>query len=261
MAVLTQDRTAAAPRPLEQVRLLGMDVHAVAPADVEQRLDALVQSGTHHQVVTVNTDFLAIGRRDAGFRRVVSEASLVVPDGAPVLWALRRRGHALPARTTGHDLIEMAVRHSRDHGSSIYFLGGSGDSATRATGVLAYRYGRFEVAGISAPRIGDDPEADAQVARDVAAAKPAFVFAGFGCPKQDLWIHRHRDILASSVCVGVGGSFSYIAGDLRRAPAWAQRAGLEWAFRLKAEPRRLLRRYVMDDMPTLVRLCREAVVS
>lgn len=259
MAAATHDRAATAPLP--KARLLGMDVHAVAPADVEARIDVLARSGEHHQIVTVNTDFLAIGRRDAAFRQIVGEASLVVPDGAPVLWALRRHGHALPARTTGHDLIEMAVRHSREHHSSIYFLGGSGDSGVRAAGTLASRFGRFEVAGISAPRIGEDEAADERVAREVAATQPAFVFAGFGCPKQDLWIHKHRDILASSVCVGVGGSYSYIAGDLRRAPSWAQRAGLEWAFRLKAEPRRLLRRYVMDDMPTLVRLCREAVAS
>lgn len=259
MAVAAHERIDIAPLPA--ARLLGMDVHAVAPADVEARLDALARSGEHHQIVTVNTDFLAIGRRNAAFRSVVAGASLVVPDGAPVLWALRRHGHALPARTTGHDLIEMAVRHSRQHGSSIYFLGGSGDSGVRAAGTLTARFGRFAIAGISAPRIGDDAAEDERVARDVAATRPTFVFAGFGCPKQDLWIHQHRDILASSVCAGIGGSYSYIAGDLRRAPGWAQRAGLEWAFRVKAEPRRLLRRYVMDDMPTLVRLCREAVGS
>lgn len=259
MAIATAQRVEMVPDPSEE--LLGMRVHALSPERVAGRLDAFVRSGGHHQVVTVNTDFLAIGRREEAFRTIVAEASLVVPDGAPVLWALRRRGHPLPARTTGHDIIEMAVRHSREHGTSVYFLGGAQDSGERAVNALTRRVGPFTVAGISAPVAGASDAVDEQIARDVAASGAKFVLVGFGCPKQDRWIYRHRAILSSSVCVGVGGSYSYIAGDLRRAPGWAQRAGLEWAFRLKAEPRRLLRRYVMDDMPTLVRLCREAVGS
>jgi N-acetylglucosaminyldiphosphoundecaprenol N-acetyl-beta-D-mannosaminyltransferase len=259
VTIAVAHRAGAPPDP--QVELLGMRVHALAPARVSDRMDEFVRSGQHHQVVTVNTDFLAIGRRDGGFREIVKQASLVVPDGAPVLWALRRRGHPIPSRTTGHDIIEMAVRHAREHGTSVYFLGGAPGSGDRAVDVLTKRFGAFDVAGVSAPVVGMDDAADARVARDVAATRPNFVLAGFGCPKQDRWIFDNREILSSSVCVGVGGSYSYIAGDLRRAPGWAQRAGLEWAFRLKAEPRRLLRRYVMDDMPTLVRLCREAVGS
>ena len=248
--------------PAKDVRvpLLGVPVHPLPPGDVASRLDGFARSGQHHQIVTVNTDFLAIGRRNPEFRDVVENASLVVPDGAPVLWALRLRGHQVPARTTGHDIIEMAVAHSVRHGSSIFFLGGSPGTAYSAAEALTNRFGRFTIAGISAPDAGVSAASDAAIAREVADARPDFVFVGFGCPKQDFWIHRHRDVL-HAVCVGVGGSYSYISGQLRRAPGWAQRAGLEWAFRLKAEPRRLLRRYVMDDMPTLLRLGREAVFT
>ncbi|MHB8683174.1 MAG: WecB/TagA/CpsF family glycosyltransferase [Dehalococcoidia bacterium] len=249
--------TTVEPRP-PRVRLFGMPVDALSPTAVEARLDVLAGDGRHHQVVTVNTDFVAVARRDAGFHALVCDADLVVPDGAPVLWAARLRGHRLPARITGPDIITMAVRHSVEHGSALYFLGGAPGVASRAAERLRLRWGAFTIAGISAPSAGLDAAADASLARQVRDAAPDFVFVGFGCPKQDFWIRRHRDLLPA-VCVGVGGSFNYLSGDIRRAPSWAQRSGLEWAFRLATEPRRLARRYLLDDLPVAFALGWEAL--
>jgi N-acetylglucosaminyldiphosphoundecaprenol N-acetyl-beta-D-mannosaminyltransferase len=244
----------AATRP--RAWLFGMPIDATSPADVESRLGLFAAEGGHRQVVTVNTDFLAIGRRNPAFRSLVGEADLVVADGAPVLWALRLAGHDVPARVTGPDLIAMAARHSRKHGSSLYFLGGAPGVANRAAERLRSALGAFHLAGVSSATAGESLAADTRIARAVRDARPSFVFVGFGCPKQDFWIREHRDSL-DGVCAGVGGSFNYISGDIRRAPAWAQRAGLEWAFRLRSEPRRLARRYLVDDLPVLFRLWRE----
>jgi N-acetylglucosaminyldiphosphoundecaprenol N-acetyl-beta-D-mannosaminyltransferase len=236
--------------------LFGMPVDTVGPAEAEEELARLAADGRHHQAVTVNTDFLAIGRRDPVFRELVRTADLVVADGAPVLWALRLAGHRVPSRVTGLDLIAMAVRHSQEHGSSLYFLGGAEGVAQRAAARLRETMGDFALAGVSAPGAGISAEDDARIARMVCDARPTFVFVGFGCPKQDFWIRDHAELL-DAVCAGIGGSFNYIAGDIRRAPAWAQRSGLEWAFRLRSEPRRLARRYLVDDLPVLFRLWRE----
>ncbi len=256
MTVATDMRTRAA-RADRRARVLGVPIDALDLATVEARLDAFVRAGRHHQIVTVNTDFLAIARRDPEFRILVDEADLVVPDGAPVLWAARRAGFSIPGRITGPELIAMAVRHSQAHGSSLYLLGGAPGVAERAVRRLRGAMGPFEVAGISAPAVGVDAAHEEHIAQMVREARPDFVFVGFGCPKQDFWIRRHRDLLPA-VCVGVGGSFNYLSGDVRRAPAWAQRAGLEWAFRLRSEPRRLARRYLVDDLPVVLQLCREA---
>jgi len=242
-----------------RVRLLGVPLHPVTADTVDRVLDEFVDSHSHRQIVTVNVDFLSVARRNARFRDVLERAHLVVPDGAPVLWALRARGSDLPSRITGPDLIRAAVRHSRAHGTRIYFLGGVPGTATRAIAALRHEFGPFEVAGASAPNAGVTSEHDRRIAEEVRETEPDFIFVGFGCPKQDLWIYDHRHILDRSVCVGVGGSFSYLSGAIRRAPEWAQRRGLEWAFRLGAEPRRLARRYLIDDLPVLVRLAIETV--
>lgn len=256
-ASLTADFEAPA-GPRSRVTLLGMPVDTVDRARAKAILHAFARSGRHHQIVTVNTDFLAVGRRERAFRDLVGEADLVVPDGAPVVWAARLLGHRLP-RITGPDLIAMAVRHSRTHGSSVFFLGGAPGDADRAAQRLQQAEGRFSLAGVAAPDAGVSAVEDARIARRVRDAGPDFIFVGFGCPKQDYWIRNHRDILDSSVCAGVGGSFGYLSGRVRRAPSWAQRAGLEWAFRLKAEPRRLAKRYLIDDLPVVLRLCKEAL--
>ena len=241
-----------------RARLFGMPVDALSPAEVESLLDVFARAQRHHQVVTVNTDFVAIARRDPAFHTLVCDADLVVPDGAPVLWAARLQGHQLPKRITGPDIITMAVRHSIEHGSALYFLGGADGVASRAVERIRAQFGPFNIAGISAPRVGIDEAMDAQLAREVGDARPDFVFVGFGCPKQDFWIRQHREMLPA-VCVGVGGSFNYLSGRIKRAPLWAQRTGLEWAFRLAAEPQRLARRYFLDDLPVALALAWEAL--
>jgi N-acetylglucosaminyldiphosphoundecaprenol N-acetyl-beta-D-mannosaminyltransferase len=225
---------------------------------VGQLLEDMRRAGGHRQILTLNTDFIAIARRDERFRRLAWQADLIVPDGAPVLWAARRLGHRLATRVTGPDLIEMAVRHSQKHGSSLYLLGGVAGTPERAAAALRLRHGDFNLAGASSPEIGSDPSRDAETAREVAASNPDFVFVGLGCPKQEFFIREHRETLSNAVCAGVGGTFSYLSGDITRAPGWAQRSGLEWFFRVLREPRRLARRYLVDDLPIVFKLWREA---
>lgn len=244
---------------LPHVTVAGVPVHAISADGVEELLARYAGDGAHHQIATVNADFLAVARREPEFRRLLHEIDLVVPDGAPVLWAARRQGaRALTSRVTGPDLIRMAVRHAVAHGSSLYFLGGAPGVAARAAERLQTEHGAFRIAGISSAAAGEDAAADRRLAEEVAAAHADFVFVGFGCPKQDLWIRRNRDLLRA-VCVGVGGSFNYLSGDIRRAPLWAQRAGCEWLYRLAAEPRRLAGRYLIDDLPVVTALLFESL--
>jgi exopolysaccharide biosynthesis WecB/TagA/CpsF family protein len=234
-----------------------MGIHRVTQQDAAAHLDAFTRSGRAHQVVTVNLDFLSIGSRDPRFRNLVNEASLVVADGTPVLWFARYHGSHLPARITGPDLIEMAVGHSQRHKSSLFFLGAAPGVAERAADRLRERHGAFEFAGAYAPPHGPlDGAEDAKIRRLIGDAKPDFLFVAFGCPKQDFWIQEHAD-LGVPVSAGIGGSFNYLAGDIKRAPQWAQRSGMEWAFRLVREPRRLAKRYLIDD----VQVCGKLLLS
>jgi N-acetylglucosaminyldiphosphoundecaprenol N-acetyl-beta-D-mannosaminyltransferase len=243
---------------VDRVSLLGAPLDPVDPPAVELLLEDFRARGGHRQILTLNSDFIAIARRDDDFARLAWQADLIVPDGAPVLWAARRRGHRLSARVTGPDLIEMAVRHSQKHRSSLYFLGGVPGTPERAAESLRARLGDFRLAGAWSPQIGLDAERDAEIASEVARSGADFVFVGLGCPKQEFFIRTHRETLADAICAGVGGSFSYLSGDIRRAPGWAQRSGLEWLFRVMRQPRHLARRYFIEDLPVVFRLWREA---
>jgi N-acetylglucosaminyldiphosphoundecaprenol N-acetyl-beta-D-mannosaminyltransferase len=238
----------------QRVSILGMGIDQVDAHGAAARLHGFVEAGGAHQVVTVNLDFLSIGLRDRQFRALVNGAALAVADGVPVLWAARYLGSRLPARITGPDLIQMAVTHSQAHGSSLFFLGAAPGVARAAAERLRFERGPFRLAGVDSPPFGPfDISEDARVRRLLADARPDFLFVAFGCPKQDFWIRDHAD-LEVPVAAGIGGSFDYLSGAIRRAPRWAQRSGLEWAFRLRAEPRRLAKRYFVDDVPVLGKL-------
>ena len=237
-----------------RVEILGMGIDPLTHDEVAGELDRYVRIGGSHQVVTVNLDFLAIGSRNPAFRSLVNEADIVTADGVPVRWAARYLGGSLPARITGPDLIEMAVRHSQAHGSSIFLLGAAPGVAAIAAETLAVTHGAFQVAGVYAPPIGSlDGAEDIRIRRLISDARPDFLFVAFGCPKQDFWIQEHRD-LGVPVAAGIGGSFDFLAGRTKRAPRWAQSRGLEWVFRLSGEPRRLAKRYLLDDVQVLGRI-------
>jgi N-acetylglucosaminyldiphosphoundecaprenol N-acetyl-beta-D-mannosaminyltransferase len=235
----------------QRVEILGMKIDRMSYGDVSGQLDTFVRAGGAHQIATVNLDFLSIGSRDPAFRSLVNSADLVTADGAPVRWAARYLGSSLPARVTGPDLIEMAVRHSHVHASSVFFLGSAPGVAAAAAERLAAAHGEFRIAGIYAPPMGGlGGDEDVRIRKLIRDAQPDFLFVAFGCPRQDFWIRDHRD-LGVPVAAGIGGSFDYLSGRLRRAPSWAQRAGLEWGFRLYREPRRLAKRYLVHDVQVL----------
>lgn len=245
---------AAAPMTRDRVSLLGMGIDRLGRDAVAAKLDAFVRDGRAHQVVTVNLDFLSVGTRDSAFRQLVNDADLAVPDGQPLLWAARYLGGSLRERVTGLDLIEMAVRHSAEHGSSLFFLGAAPGVAEGAAERLRERFGVYSFAGAYAPPFGSLAAAeDERIRQLVRDARPDFLFVAFGCPKQDFWIREHLD-LGVPVGAGIGGSFDLLSGRIRRAPRWAQRSGFEWAFRLYREPRRLAKRYLVDDVQVMGKL-------
>ena len=232
-----------------------MLIDRVGISSTRQRIDESVASGTPHQIVTVNLDFLRISLQNPCFRELINQADLAVADGIPLLWAARVRGDPLVERVTGPDLMEMSAGLSAEKGHSLFLLGAAPGVAEMAAAALTRRYPGARIGGVYAPPVGPfSPEEDDRMVSLIRRCRPDILFVAFGCPKQDFWIQQHKKELGVPVAIGVGGTFNYIAGIIPRAPAWAQRASLEWLFRLKHEPRRLWRRYLLEDMPVLLRL-------
>jgi N-acetylglucosaminyldiphosphoundecaprenol N-acetyl-beta-D-mannosaminyltransferase len=214
-------------------------------------------------LVTANLDHLHRYRRDPALRTLYARASLIVADGMPLVWASRVKGEALPERVAGSALITRFAERAALEGRSLYLLGGDPGAAEACGRVLCQRAPGLRIVGHAAPRV-DVPPSDAQVA-DVLAelrrAAPDLLLVGMGSPKQEWLIDRLRDALPHTWMVGVGISFSFVAGEVARAPKWMQATGLEWVHRLAQEPRRLAKRYLLDDLPFAATLFAHAAAA
>jgi N-acetylglucosaminyldiphosphoundecaprenol N-acetyl-beta-D-mannosaminyltransferase len=245
----------------DRVELAGVSFDALDEATVVAVVRDALDRGEGGRIVTPNVDILRLAERDAVVRGYLADASLVVADGMPLIWASRLAGTPLPERVPGSSLIWSLSAGLAGDGRSIYLLGGEPgaagrDGASRAAAILATTFPGVRIAGHAAPAYGFDSRLGdlTQVCADVIEAKPDLVVVGLGFHRQERLISMLRADLPGAWFLGCGASINFVAGDSARAPQWMQNAGLEWLHRLAAEPRRLAGRYLRHDVPYAVRL-------
>jgi N-acetylglucosaminyldiphosphoundecaprenol N-acetyl-beta-D-mannosaminyltransferase len=177
------------------------------------------------------------------------KAALVLPDGMPLLWAGRFLGTPLKAKISGSDLFPKLCGSAAQEGYRVFFLGGREDAALKAADELKRISPNLKVAGVYSPPFGfEKNEVEVEnIIRMINKACPDILFVGLGSPKQEKFIFRFKDRLKVPVSIGIGVSFEFIAGMVKRAPVWMQYAGLEWFWRLLMEPKRLWKRYLIDN--------------
>jgi len=237
------------------VALFGLPITNVTMAQAIARVEEHILSGGTHQIATANLDFARNSLKDQYLQRIICECSMVLPDGAPMLWASTLFGTPLKERVTGVDLIPELARLSADRGYGIYLLGASEESSRGAVEILAKSYPGVRIVGRVCPEVQPLHEMDNEgLLRDIEEANPAILLVAFGNPKQEIWIHRHRDRLKVPVAIGIGGALDLIAGNLKRAPRWVRWMQMEWCFRMAQEPLRLIPRYACDAGALLMHL-------
>lgn len=225
-----------------------LEIDPVTLEGAVDRVEALVNARAGGIVFTPNVDHVMLAERNDAFRAAYADADLSLADGMPIVWASRLMGEPLPEKVSGSDLVLPLLDRAAARGWRVFLLGAGPGVAEEAAARLRAERG-VNVVGTAAPFVkvvGPDPEGDAAV-EQIRAAGAQVVLVAFGAPKQELWMHRHRAALAPAVLLGVGASIDFIAGRVRRAPRWVSRSGLEWLWRLSREPRRLWRRYLVDD--------------
>lgn len=270
-----QDRTVVLGLPLDRVTL-NSAVEAVFALAADYR-----QDGRPRLVVTINVDFVvnahgwfAAVHRHPELLRILREADLATADGMPLVWASQLLGCALPTRVTGADLVPALATAASARQASLYFLGGRQDITEAAARLLVEANPGLRIAAVDSPfvyteggKLSSAYEEDTPICERINAAHPDFLLVAFGNPKQELWFRRNRHRLKVPVTIGIGGTFNFITGTVARAPAWMQRSGLEWVYRMVQEPKRLWRRYavgmakiawllaptlIMDRLPALL---------
>jgi N-acetylglucosaminyldiphosphoundecaprenol N-acetyl-beta-D-mannosaminyltransferase len=259
---LTADTTTTASGSPGRVRLGGLEFDRLSEADVVRYVIESLQVGRGGWIVTPNIDICRQTRSNPADRALAESATLIVPDGMPLLWAARLRNERLPERVTGSSLIYSLTSAAQRSGRSIYLLGGKPGVPDLAGTELTRLYPSLKVAGAAAPPVGFDETAEGVTAiRDsLLLAAPDIVYVGLGFPKQERLIAHLAPAMPQTWFLACGAAIPFAAGTLSRAPKWMQRSGLEWIFRLLREPRRLFRRYVINDLPYAVGLLLPSVV-
>ena len=223
--------------------ILGVRVHATDYADATRRAIAWARAGEGRTVYATGAHGLIEAQDDAAFRAVLNGADLNVPDGVPLVWALRAQGVKDASRVYGPDLTLHLCAAAAASGVSVAFYGSTPAVLAALRARLAGAFPTLRIAAtISPPFRPLTDDEDAALTRELRDSGAGLVFVGLGCPRQERWCDAHRDRLPA-VLVAVGAAFDFHAGVLRQAPPLVQRAGFEWAFRLAVEPRRLWRRY------------------
>ncbi|MHB1699756.1 MAG: WecB/TagA/CpsF family glycosyltransferase [Acidobacteriaceae bacterium] len=233
----------------DTVALFGLPIANQTMDETVSRIEGWIDSGETCQIATANLDFVRNAMLDKQLHQVICECSLVLPDGAPLIWASRLIGKPLRERVTGVDLVPRLAELSARRGFSIYFLGSDERNSKRAQEALQRAYPGLRIAGWHSPEVLPLGEMDNEdILGRIRQAAPDILLVAFGNPKQELWIHANRACLDGMVAIGIGGSLEIIAGSVKRAPQWAQSMSLEWIFRMGQEPLRLFPRYCKDAL-------------
>lgn len=243
--------------PRNLVEVLGVCVDSILLSDLIRQIERLVTSGRHYRVMYANVHVLNTAYHDPELRRILNQADLVYCDGAGVKVGAQLLGNYLPERMTGADWIRELCAACQERGFSLYFLGGGPGVAALSAEQLQAQYPGLKIAGTHHGHYDHSgPENDTVIA-GVNALHPDILLVGLGTPLQEKWIDRNFDRLDVPVVWAVGALVDFVTGKKPRAPDWMLDHGLEWLYRLWAEPRRLWKRYLVGNPLFIWRVCRQ----
>jgi N-acetylglucosaminyldiphosphoundecaprenol N-acetyl-beta-D-mannosaminyltransferase len=242
---MSQTTNALRDHDAARVELFGLTVDAVTLREAVTRLEAFLAESRTRQFAAVNVDKVVKASRDPELRAAINSADLVTADGQPIVWASRLLGRPLPERVTGIDLMMALLQLADRRGLSVFLLGAKPEVVGRVATRLTGEHPGIRIAGIQHGYFS--PTEEPSVVSRIAKAAPDLLFVAMSSPAKEHFLARWRNRLNARFVMGVGGAFDVYAGVTKRAPGWMQRAGLEWLFRLLQEPRRMWRRYLVDD--------------
>lgn len=226
--------------------VLGCAVDNLSMAETLDRVGELIASGRPHQHVVINADKVVKAARDPELARIIERCDLVNADGMPVVWASRLLGQPLKERVTGVDLFFELLARAEQRGWRVYFLGAREAVVAEVVRRAQQRHPGLQVAGW---RDGYwNAAGEGIVVDEIAATRADILFVAIPSPRKEEFLARHQARMRVPFAMGVGGTFDVAAGHVRRAPVWMQRSGLEWFYRFLQEPRRMFRRYFVDDI-------------
>ncbi|RMF26233.1 MAG: glycosyltransferase [Chloroflexi bacterium] len=231
-----------------RVNILGVGISAINMAIALRIIEGWISRGEPHYVCVTPVHSVMECQRDPELRRIYNASGMTTPDGMPLVWLSRLYGYHHVDRVYGPDLMLALCERSIKRGYRHFFYGGAEGVPERLAARLQSRFPGLIVAGTYSPPFRPlRPDEDEQIVQLINETSPDIVWVGLGSPKQERWMAEHIDRLTAPVLIGVGAAFDFHTGRKPQAPRWMQRSGLEWLFRLLTEPRRLWRRYLINN--------------
>jgi N-acetylglucosaminyldiphosphoundecaprenol N-acetyl-beta-D-mannosaminyltransferase len=228
--------------------VLGVEISAVDMDVAVAEIARWIATGDKHYVCVTGVHGVMESQRDANLKRIHNTSGMTTPDGMPLVWAGWWAGFRDVTRVYGPDLMLAVSAQAAVRGWSFYLYGGKDGIVERLAARLRARFRGLRIAGVESPPFRTlTADEDAAIVRRINDVRPDIVWVGLSTPKQERWMAAHIGRVSAPVLIGVGAAFDIHAGALRQAPRWMQRSGLEWAFRLGAEPRRLAGRYLRNN--------------
>jgi N-acetylglucosaminyldiphosphoundecaprenol N-acetyl-beta-D-mannosaminyltransferase len=230
--------------PLPEFYIAGVRINAIRVADAVATIDAWIRDRRRDYIVLTGAHGVVEMQRDPSLREINNRAGLTTPDGMPVVWMGRLKGHGQVEKVYAPDIMTETFRVGVTRNYSHFLYGGDEGVAEMLRSALVERFPGIRIVGTHCPpfRALDDREAEND-ARRINETGADVVWVGLGCPKQERWMARFRPLLDAPVLIGVGAGFDFLAGRKPLAPRWVQRSGFEWLYRMMSEPRRLWPRY------------------
>jgi N-acetylglucosaminyldiphosphoundecaprenol N-acetyl-beta-D-mannosaminyltransferase len=228
-------------------QILGAQVHRTSYTDACDRIQTWAIAQTSCYIIAANVHVVMTAHWNRAYRQVVNNAALVTPDGMPLVWVLRLLGQQHATRVYGPDLMLAWCQRASDVQLSIYLYGGTEAMLQKLQQKLRSQFPQLIIAGAHAPPFIElTPAEESQDIEHINASGAKVVFVALGCPKQELWMARQQGQL-KAVMIGVGAAFAFHSGEVNQAPRWMMAAGLEWLYRFAVEPKRLWKRYLINN--------------
>ncbi len=235
-------------QPLLNTYVNNMDIPETVVA-IEQMISDGA-SGKKSYIVPINVDVVMKIENDSELKRVVDNADMVLVDGKPLVWISKLHGIPVKAKVSGSDLVPFLCEVAAEKGYSIYILGGKAGIADQARKILKHKYPQIKIVGTYAPPFGfekDEIELE-KINSMISSVHPDLLIVCFGCPKQEKWIYENYQKYDAKVSICAGATVDFLAGNVKRAPKWMSEHGLEWFYRFMQEPKRMFKRYFIEDV-------------
>lgn len=238
---------------MEKQKLLNTYVNNVDMSETLLAIDNMIESAEKKYVVSINVDVVMKIEKDPYLKKITDNADMVLVDGKPLVWISKIHKKPVKAKISGSDLVPLLCAEAASKGYSLFIIGGKDGIAEKAKLKLEQQYPTINIVGTYAPPFGfekDENELE-KINSMISEKKPDVLIACFGCPKQEKWIYENYQKYDAKVSICAGATVDFLAGNVNRAPKWMSDHGLEWFYRFLQEPKRMFKRYFIDDVKIL----------